>query len=277
MRKNHSLGFVMALLLSMSLFSACSSDSEEEILQPVSKHIIGKWEMTAGYLQYNGKWEEHDDPESSRTRMTFDFLDNGSLVICTTDVGGWSVYSTIPYKVNGTKVTFTAASPESTVELLSTDSLVMVSSFLHDPNTGEELSEPLPYKWSFRRIASGAPLLGDRLIGKWSFTATEELKGGVWGESPEVNAIQKATMEISASDASVIEEVVDGETHRYGFAWRVNESDGKFEMIMGEDRRSCRVEFEGNDRMWLYRSRQSADGRDIELRDGWTRVMQPTE
>ena len=66
MRKNHSLGFVMALLLSMSLFSACSSDSEEEILQPVSKHIIGKWEMTAGYLQYNGKWEEHDDPESQR-------------------------------------------------------------------------------------------------------------------------------------------------------------------------------------------------------------------
>ncbi len=273
MRKNHSLGFIMALLLSMSLFSACSSDSEEEILQPVSKHIIGKWEMTAGYLQYNGKWEEHDVPESPRARMTYDFLDNGSLVICTTDVGGWSVYSTIPYKINDTKVTFAAASPESTVELLSADSLVMVSYFLHNPDTGEELTEPLPYKWSFRRLASRETTLGDKLIGKWKFTKTEVLKEGAWVVSTEETIPQKTTMEILASDESVIEDVIDGETHRHGFSWRINNSDGTFEMHMGEDSRTGRVEFEGNEKMWLYRSRQSADGRNMELRDGWIRIM----
>lgn len=250
--------------------SSCSSEDTPEILQPVSEHILGRWEISAGYILENGKWENHDDPASPR--VTYNFLDNDSILLCSTDARGWSVYSMTPYKVDNTRKVVMTGAMESKIELLSVDSLVMVSDFLHDPNTGETLAEPIHYKWGFKRIASDQRSLGETLIGKWKFTGTEEKKDGVWTGPADVPTPTECTNYFTANGLLIIDMVFQGESYKVNYDWKINNTDGDILMVEKEHVRNGRVEFDGNDRMWIYYTETSADGTTLELRDGGSRI-----
>lgn len=262
----------MTLLLGVPAFSSCGSDEDMEILEPVAEHILGKWETTGGYMLINDKWEKHDDPDSPISRITYDFLKDDSMVICTTGTDGWTTFSMIPYKVEGSKVIYTPDSPESTVELLTADSLEMVSYFLHDPNTGDKLPEPIPYKWSFRRLDSTEQTLGEKLIGKWKFIATEKRNDSIWENYTDATTPSEATDEYSASGSLTTEMVLYGQHYQFDYRWKINNSDGALEVSMGENRRSGRIEFEGTDKLWIYYPQETADGAKLELRYEWSRI-----
>lgn len=272
MKRFHFLCIGMASLLWLPAFSSCGSDEDTEIMEPVAEHILGKWETTGGYMLINGKWEEHDDPDSPISRITYDFLKDDSMVICTTGTDGWTAFSMIPYKVEGKKVIYSPDSPESTVELLTSDSLEMVSYFLHDPNTGDLLSEPIPYKWSFRRLPEGQLTLGEKLIGRWKFIATDERNDGIWESHTDATTPSEATNEYSAAGTLVTKMVFDGQNYKFDYKWKINNSDGILEISMGENVRSGRIEFEGADILWVYYTQTNADGTKLELRDEWSRI-----
>lgn len=272
MKRFHLFCIAMASMLWLPAFPSCGSDKDLEILEPVSEHILGKWETTGGYMLINDKWEKHDDPDSPISRITYDFLKDDSMVICTTGTDGWTTFSMIPYKVKGRKVIYSSDSPESTVELLTDDSLEMVSYFLHDPNTGEKLPEPIPYKWSFRRLDGADQTPGEKLIGKWKFVTTEQRNDGKWESYTGPTTPSEAIDEYSASGSLKTEMVLDGQNYLFEYRWKINNSDGTLELSMGENRRSGRIEFEGADKLWIYYPQETADGARLELRDEWSRI-----
>lgn len=263
----------MTLLLGVPAFSSCGSDESLEILEPVAEHILGKWETTGGYMLINDKWEKHDDPDSPISRITYDFLKDDSMVICTTGTDGWTTFSMIPYKVEGSKVIYTPDSPESTVELLTAESLEMVSCFLHDPNTGDKLPEPIPYKWSFRRLPDGQQSLGEKLIGTWKFIATQENKEGAWKNHTDATTPSEATNEYSASGSLITRTVLNGQDYQFEYTWKINNSNGALEISMGENLSTGRIEFEGADTLWIHYTQEDADGVKQELRDEWSRIQ----
>lgn len=267
-----TIGCGIASLLAMSFISSCHSEDAPEILKPVSEHILGRWEISAGYIFNDGKWEEHDDPASPK--LIYNFQGNDSILICSTDGEGWSSYSMIHYKVDEADMTVTTGSEKSKIELLSADSLVMVSDFYHNPITGETLSEPIHYKWAFRRMDSTQQPLGEMLIGKWKFMGTEEKKNGVWKGPADVPTPTGSAMEFNANGFSVIGIIFSGQQYAAKYNWKINNTNGlvQMKMIDGEGNHDGRVEFDGNDKMWVYYTASSEDGAIRELRDRNSRI-----
>ena len=148
----------------------------------------------------------------------------------------------------------------------------MVSYFLHDPNTGETLSEPIPYKWSFRRLDGVEQTSGEKLIGKWKFISTEQHNDDIWESYTGATTPSEAIDEYSASGSLKTEVVLDGQDYQFEYRWKINNYDGTLEISMGENRRSGRVEFEGADKLWIYYQQETADGAKLELRDEWSRI-----
>lgn len=274
MKRFITIGCGVASLLAMSLASSCNSKDDPEILKPVSEHILGKWNISDGYIFNDGKWEKHDDPASPR--ITYDFKASNSLLMCSTDGEGWSSYSTLPYEVDESKMTVTTGSAESKIELLSADSLVMVSDFIHNPTTGELLPEPLHYKWGFSRSDSAGQSLGEMLVDKWEFLGTEEKKDGVWTDSTDVMTPDESTMEFTADGLYILDMVIFGEEYETKYSWKINNASGSVQMklVDGDHIIDGRVEFVGNDKMWIYYTGTSDGGAVRELRDECSRIVQ---
>lgn len=273
MNKLIPLGCGIASLLAISLISSCGSTSESEILNPASEQILGKWEIKDGYILNDGQWEKHDDPDSSMT--TYFFQDNDSIRICSTDKEGWSSYSMVHYKVDDADMTVKTGSAESKIELLTADSLVMVSDFLHNPTTGEPLDEPIHYKWGFRRMASNPLSIGEMLIGKWKFLITQEKVDGVWKCPADVPTPTESTQEFNANGFHLVNMVFQGQHYKTKYNWKVDNTKGLLQSKAtdGEYIIFGRPEFEGNDIMWIYYTQTSDNGAIRELRDKYSRII----
>lgn len=270
MKRLITIGAIASLTLSLTLLPSCSSDVNHEILKPISKHILGRWQLANGYMLSDGKWKPHDEA-GEVSECVYNYQDNDSILICTTGSDGWSKYATIPYSIDEAKMTVITAPTESNVELLTADSLELVSDVVNNPETGEAFPEPIHYKWSFRRLPSGESSLGERLLGKWKLTGTEEKGDGGWKTSADAPTSSECIMTFTGNSLLFVDMVYEGAPLKQNYDWKINNATGVMDATSGEDVLNWRVEFIGNDKIWLYYTMTPEDGSTLELRDGFSR------
>lgn len=149
-----------------------NDDTQDTVLKPMEKHIMGKWNMVGNSIFVDGKWEEQDN--DNNTAMTMEFRADGTEVRTMTRSDGFTTLASASWEVDNATNELKDAG-KFNVYSLTADELIFGANQAYYPETGE-MAE-MKSKWFFKRIDTSVKTLAEQMVGKWHSKSYEKVDG----------------------------------------------------------------------------------------------------
>ncbi len=176
--------FLMSVI-AMCLFSACNGkSSNNEILQPISEHILGKWEVIEISETFANGEVVVEDIDGNRFYI-IDFRDDNTARFINSDEDGNTYIAVADYSIDETDKTLTVRGATTPISYLNEDEFAFEYDYVRNPDTGEHESGLA--RWAFRRHTDSEPLYIERFLGKWNHTESYEKRNDEWIKTDEHN------------------------------------------------------------------------------------------
>lgn len=276
-------------LVTTSAFAGCNDnddkDGKAEILKPIARHLAGKWNCTASYIEKDGKWVNDPIPEGEG--MTYTFRTDGTMVAQLTPGDGFTKFAKTRWETDDDACTLkmlSLTSDESTTSLIHvlTDKLFVLSGdWATDSETGDQLTGE--FKWEYTRVDETVKTPAEKIIGKWEYKYTyRKDENGEWKQYDNPYVPDKAWIEYHEDGTGTYYLKMGESEYKNSGKWDMNNTTVEIRTLSKDDgtvKSVTRITFEGDDAYsFTYTENLDVTTGEVmetgEFKDVWVRVQQ---
>lgn len=199
---------------------ACSETRHVELAMPMADNVVGKWVIVHGFEHKGGEWVEVADYDAIGSSFTF--YKGGRAVSSYTDNDGQTYLRETQWQVDDETGVFTINGYPTQLMLLRKDTMEL--GYNDRRRKGGEAG--IEYKDCWKRVPMKTVTLAEKLVGKWKFAGSYEMKNGSWHKT-RVGVPDEATT-VFGEDGDLHTYVkAGGKELRAEYLWSVNNRTGE--------------------------------------------------
>lgn len=234
------------ICVSLVWFTSCNDNDEpvETVLQPIAKHIVGKWQMTVYSTFDDGKWEEQTNDDN--VAMAMDFRPDGTEVRVMTYPDGFTALATRTWSVDEANNMLIDAASQPRIYRLTADELGIEGSQSMDPETGEITQKQA--RWTFRRATPQDLTLTERVVGKWRCSEVYMKNDDEW--KPMASSYAESYIELKEDgNCELCTSIDNEEPFRAEYRWSAHTAAG---LLRLSDYQVLQIEMPDDDTLAIY-------------------------
>lgn len=225
--------YILASAIAVLLLSCGNYDEPQDtnqILNPISDNILGKWKQTKCYsLQENGEWKEEINESGVEETMTFKA--GGKVNISYTAGDGMTTLHVAEWKADDAVNTLWLGPHGYSILYLGEDSFKWSLNKAIDSSTGELIDGS--WEWVMTRLDPSELSLAEKLVGKWVFAKTYQKIEGIWQEI-SFGLPDEGYYDFKEDGTSTIYSRLGSDVLTSDMNWSVNCKTGELQWYIGE-------------------------------------------
>lgn len=257
--KRSKLFSLSLLLLTAGTFLASCSDKDEKkedktVLNPISQHLVGRWNCDGGYVQEpGGQWKPLEDGIADDRALIYNFRADGSAYRLATNPDRWSYFLSGTWSADEENQRILLNERYRGVETLTETSFEYSENEAYDDD-GNHLDGL--FKWHYTRMKDDDLSLGEQLLGKWEFVDTYEKVDGQWVVT-DFGRPDEASREFREDGTAGMSTTWNGQTREFdSFPWEINLVTSQIKLLPPEgieaEPQITKVAVEDGNMVWYY-------------------------